>query len=199
LKVKEMPRPSLKEKILDAALDRLTAKGYGATSVQDITDAASAPKGSFYNHFRSKEHLAVEALELYLQRVAPERLREGDAPPLERLRSFFESLIGYIEAGHFQHSCMMGGLAIFVDESQPLVQQAVSACYSDVTSGISAVLGEAKGRGELPPDVDLTELATVIFDAWEGAYLRARVEGRRRPFEAFLSIIFGRLIPGLSQ
>lgn len=194
-----MARPNLKEKILDAALDRLTAKGYGATSVQDITDAASAPKGSFYNHFRSKEHLAAEALQLYLLRVAPERLREGDAPPLERLRSYFESLIGYIEAGHFQHSCLMGGLAVFVDESQPLVHQAVSASYTDVTSSIAAVLGEAKGRGELSRDVDLTELAVVIFDAWEGAFLRARVEGRRRAFDAFLSVVFGRLIPSLAR
>ncbi|MEI9915665.1 MAG: helix-turn-helix domain-containing protein [Methylovirgula sp.] len=79
-----MGRPNLKDKILTAAVDRLTAKGYGATSVQDITDAASAPKGSFYNHFRSKEHLAVEALGAYQTSVRPERLQDNALPPLER-------------------------------------------------------------------------------------------------------------------
>jgi len=38
-------RPSLREKIVDAALDRFHAQGFSACSVQDITDAAGAPKG----------------------------------------------------------------------------------------------------------------------------------------------------------
>jgi hypothetical protein len=39
----------------------------------------------------------------------------------------------------------------------------------------------------------------VIFDAWEGAILRVRVEGRRRAFDAFLSVIFDQLLPGLAR
>ena len=40
-------------------------RGFHACSVQDITDAAGVPKGSFYNHFRSKEALAAEILTEY--------------------------------------------------------------------------------------------------------------------------------------
>jgi TetR/AcrR family transcriptional regulator, transcriptional repressor for nem operon len=195
---KKLARLSLKDEILQAGVDRLTAKGYGATSVQDITDAAGAPKGSFYNHFRSKEHLAVEALNLYQMSLDPERLQDSSIPPLKRLRKHFEFMISRIEANDFRSGCLMGGLAAFVDDEQPLIQQAVSAAYSDVISAIAAVLGEAKGLGELPSDQNLRELAGVIFDAWEGALLRARVEGRRRPLNAFLSVIFDQLIPGLA-
>lgn len=193
-----MPRPSLKDKILGAAVDRLTAKGFGATSVQDITDAAGAPKGSFYNHFQSKEQLAADALALYLANLG-NALADGSRPPLARLRSQFEILIAYAEKGHFEHGCLMGGLAAFVDEGQPLIQQAVGAAYTDITSAIAAVLGEAKGRGELAESANISELATVIFDAYEGAFLRARVEGRRRPFDAFLSVIFDQLLPSLAR
>src|SRR5262249_43060960 len=63
-----MPRPSLREQLLTAGLEVLHQKGFNATSVQDITDAAGAPKGSFYNHFESKEALALEALRLYLEK-----------------------------------------------------------------------------------------------------------------------------------
>ncbi len=193
-----MPRPSLKGRILDAAVDQLTAKGFGATSVQDITDAAGAPKGSFYNHFQSKEQLATEALALYLANVSG-GLQDMSRPPLVRLRNQFESLIAYAENGYFEHGCLMGGLAAFVDENQPLIQQAVGAAYTDVTSAIAAVLGEAKGRGELAERVNISDLAAVIFDAYEGAFLRARVEGRRYPFDAFLSVIFGQLLPSLAR
>ncbi len=194
-----MGRPNLKDKILTAAVDRLTAKGYGATSVQDITDAASAPKGSFYNHFRSKEHLAVEALGAYQTSVRPERLQDNALPPLERLRNHFEFMISLLEAKEFRHGCLMGGLAAFVDNEQPLVQQAIGAAYADMTADIAAVLGEAKGLGKLPSSENVSELAGVIFDAWEGALLRARVEGRRRPLDAFVSVIFDQLIPGLAR
>lgn len=190
-----MGRPNLKDKILKAGLDCLTAKGYGATSVQDITDAAGAPKGSFYNHFRSKEHLAVAALDLYQAglRLQPQH---SSKPPLERLRKHFEFMISLIEAKQFRHGCLKGGLAAFVDESHPLIQQAVGAAYTDVTSAIAALLGEAKGMGHLPSNQDVSELAGVLFDAWEGALLRARVEGRRRPLDAFLTVIFDRLVAG---
>jgi TetR/AcrR family transcriptional repressor of nem operon len=187
----------LREQILVASVDRLTAKGYGATSVQDITDAAGAPKGSFYNHFKSKEHLATEALDLYGTRLRPERLLDSAKPPLQRLRDHFNFMISLIEDKGFDHGCLMGGLAIFLDKDQPLIRQAVSAAYTDLTSGIAAVLGEAKGAGELPNDQNLSELASFILDSWEGAFIRARVEGRRRPLDAFVVIVFDKLIPGL--
>ncbi len=34
-------------------------------SVQDITDEAGVPKGSFYNHLDSKEALGAEIVDLY--------------------------------------------------------------------------------------------------------------------------------------
>jgi TetR/AcrR family transcriptional repressor of nem operon len=85
------------------------------------------------------------------------------------------------------------------DESQPLIQQAVGAAYTEVTSAIAAVLGEAKGRRELAEGADISELGSVIFDAYEGAFLRARVDGRKRPFDAFLSVIFDQLLPSLTR
>ena len=64
-----MPRESVKDQIIAAAVEALHSKGFNGTSVQDITDAAKVPKGSFYNHFESKEELAVAALDRYWQWV----------------------------------------------------------------------------------------------------------------------------------
>jgi len=59
---------------------------------QDITDSAGVPKGSFYNHFGSKEALAVVALQRYAERRRLEDLADPSAGPLARLRSHFELL-----------------------------------------------------------------------------------------------------------
>ena len=60
-----MARPSKREEIAQAALRQFREYGFNATGVSDITAAAGAPKGSFYNHFTSKEECALEALSRY--------------------------------------------------------------------------------------------------------------------------------------
>ena len=60
-----MPRLNTREEIVQAGLKCLVEKGFNAVGVQEITDAAGVPKGSFYNHFESKEALGVEIVERY--------------------------------------------------------------------------------------------------------------------------------------
>src|SRR5664279_356637 len=50
-----------KTKLLNAALNVIRAKGYSATTVDDICHAASVTKGSFFHHFKSKDDLALTA------------------------------------------------------------------------------------------------------------------------------------------
>src|SRR5579872_5044139 len=88
-----MTRPNVREKLLDAGLKVLIEKGYNGSGVQDITDAAGVPKGSFYNHFESKEALGAEVVERY-GRDNPRRatLADKSLPPMLRLRKHFERL-----------------------------------------------------------------------------------------------------------
>ena len=60
-----MARQSMRDEIVAAALEQFHIRGYHGAGVKDITDAAGVPKGSFYNHFDSKEALAVVALQQY--------------------------------------------------------------------------------------------------------------------------------------
>lgn len=54
--VKKTPEQWKKE-ILDAAYNLFTSKGYEATSVSDIMEAAGGAKGMFYRFFQSKEEV----------------------------------------------------------------------------------------------------------------------------------------------
>src|SRR5215470_14003251 len=60
-------KPNVREQLLDTGLQVLHERGFNATSVQDITEAAGVPKGSFYNHFESKEALGAEVVLRYLE------------------------------------------------------------------------------------------------------------------------------------
>jgi AcrR family transcriptional regulator len=54
--------------VLAAARELFASQGVGATTIQDITEAADVAKGSFYNHFDSKDSI--------LRAVAEETLAE---------------------------------------------------------------------------------------------------------------------------
>jgi AcrR family transcriptional regulator len=51
--------------ILDAALKLFSHRGYGATSVRDIAEAAGVSKGNVYHHFPDKETIFRALLDQY--------------------------------------------------------------------------------------------------------------------------------------
>ncbi|WP_030165928.1 TetR/AcrR family transcriptional regulator [Spirillospora albida] len=66
---------STRERILDAALELIQRRGFGGTAVTDIEERAglSPGSGSFYRHFRSKEHVFRELFERELDRAQRHR------------------------------------------------------------------------------------------------------------------------------
>jgi TetR/AcrR family transcriptional regulator, transcriptional repressor for nem operon len=96
-----MARPNTREDIVEAGLRCLVERGFNAVGVQDITDAAGVPKGSFYNHFESKEALGLEIVERYgANQTRREILTDSTVPPLQRLRRHFERITGLFADSH---------------------------------------------------------------------------------------------------
>src|SRR5258706_4143031 len=86
-----MPRPSNKEKLLADGLRLVHERGFGASSVRDITQAAAVPQGSFTNHFASKEAFGLEILERYRAMTSGAvraTLRNDRVAPLDLLRAW---------------------------------------------------------------------------------------------------------------
>src|SRR5580704_8357956 len=84
--------PPVRDRLLDAGVAMFRKSGFNGCSVQDITESAGVPKGSFYNHFDSKEALGAAALEHYWSDGACDRLLildQTDLTPRERLRTYF--------------------------------------------------------------------------------------------------------------
>ena len=71
---------SKRQEMLQAAERLFLAKGYDATSVQDILDALHASKGGFYHHFASKEEVLKTLCAQRAERAAAFTLEAlGDA------------------------------------------------------------------------------------------------------------------------
>ena len=56
-------REQTAEKLFRAAAELFARKGYAATTVEEITEAADVGKGTFFNYFPSKEHVLTYFVE----------------------------------------------------------------------------------------------------------------------------------------
>src|SRR5271170_4822399 len=54
---RERHRAETRERIFRAALRLFAERGFLETTVEDITEAADVGKGTFFNYFRTKEHV----------------------------------------------------------------------------------------------------------------------------------------------
>ncbi|MGW7267714.1 TetR family transcriptional regulator C-terminal domain-containing protein [Streptomyces sp. NPDC054842] len=189
-----MARASLRENIIEAAVDRFHSHGYAATGVKDITDAAGAPKGSFYNHFESKEALAVVALERYGASRRLDMLADGSVAPLARVRRHFEFLRDEnLDAG-FARGCMVGDMAVEVADHSEAVRASVLESFSYWREALAGAILDAQEAGEVSKAQDAATLAAFVLNAWEGTLIATRTDRSAKPFESFFTIVFGAVL-----
>lgn len=68
---------AVRERLYRVSLRRIRDQGYEAASVAGITREADVAKGTFFNHFSTKEHVLARYLEEVLNRVFPRAMASG--------------------------------------------------------------------------------------------------------------------------
>ena len=191
-----MAKPNVKEQILTASLDLLHSKGFNATSIQDITDAAGVPKGSFYNHFASKEALGMEVLQRYSARSGEiaAMLRDPALPPLERIRQYVDRMIEANAAYDFNCGCMLGNFSTELASQVPGMRAVLQASFAQWGTVLAATIAEGQADGSIANPQPAEELAAFIIDAWQGAVLRSKAEHSVAPLQRFSHMVLSRIL-----
>ena len=190
-----MPRPSTREQIVQAGLKCLLERGYNGVGVQDITTAAGVPKGSFYNHFDSKEALGAEIVERYgAGSTRREILTDTSIAPLQRLRRHFERLNAIFANSKFERGCILGNFSAELSGQSDLIRSSLRDLYGRWTGDLEGAIREAQKRGDVGNKTAAADIAAFLLDAYEGALLRARVERTSRPFDRFMQLTFGQIL-----
>ncbi|WP_102691329.1 TetR/AcrR family transcriptional regulator [Rummeliibacillus pycnus] len=82
-----MSKQSIKERILETALDLFQQKGYHGVSVDEIVEQAGTSKGGFYHNFKSKDALLYEIHNVFISYVLQQTKEayDGCDNPIEKL------------------------------------------------------------------------------------------------------------------
>jgi TetR/AcrR family transcriptional regulator, transcriptional repressor for nem operon len=188
-----MARPSVKQQIIEAGLAELHARGYAACSVEDITKAAGVPKGSFYNHFTSKEVFAVEAVRRYFQISGWPASFEATSA-VARLRAGFDALYDAARDRAYSRGCMWGNLANEVADHSVAIRSELAEGLDAWSAIVTELVAQAQRSGEISSSGDPAQLGRFIVNAWEGALTRSRVVRNGQPIDDFFEMVFGSLL-----
>ena len=87
-------KAELRARILGAAFDLFARRGFFATTVEQITEAADVAKGTFFNYFPTKEHVLGGFGDMQLARIeaAIAEVRRGQVPAREILERLIHAL-----------------------------------------------------------------------------------------------------------
>jgi TetR/AcrR family transcriptional repressor of nem operon len=189
-----MPRPSnpdVRRRLLAAGLDLVHSRGFAASGVKDITDAAGVPKGSFYAYFPSKEAFAAAILEHYWSDIEARLLPilRDDGVAQERITRFFHALADEHEAGDFLLGCLIGNLSLELAGSSEPVRAELVSILDGWNKALTACVRSGQGQaGGVRADLAAADLAALLIEAWEGAALRGKVTRSRAPYDRFEAV-----------
>jgi TetR/AcrR family transcriptional regulator, transcriptional repressor for nem operon len=196
-----MARASVRDRLVASAVEVFHARGFNGCSVQDIVDAAGVPKGSFYNHFDSKEALGVEVVRAYTALVGAyvveagaADILSGEGTPLQRIRAYFEAVIEQNVSCGVRKGCLLGNFAIELAPHSAEIATAVTGALDNWSAAVALALAQAQDAGELSQDADVDSLARYLVDGYEGAATRAKLIGDRAPMDEFIRTTFDFLL-----
>lgn len=171
--------PISKEKLLDAAEELMLAKGFEATSVDEICAAARLTKGSFFHYFETKEVLAKAALERFCQRQQ-ERMRSAPfhqkRDPLARLEGLFDFMAEMAKSQAAQRGCLLGIFSQELCETSSEIQACCAERFRDWAKGLQRMLDEAKEKHAPRAAVDTHSLAEHVIAVLEGSLILAKAK-----------------------
>jgi TetR/AcrR family transcriptional repressor of nem operon len=189
-----MSKETTKTILLETGKRIFLERGYNHSGIETILQAAGIPKGSFYYYFQSKEDFGLQVLNRFAEDVRAnfERcLGDASLTPLGRLRRYFEEVCHRLESQQCRNGCLVGNLSQELADQSEAFRARLQEIFDGIRDRYAECLKHAQAAGEIPPDLDVRELAEFCLSSWQGAILRAKAARSVAPIRTFINILFG--------
>lgn len=163
--------------ILACVAPLFNQQGYFGTSLSDIMRQTGLEKGGIYNHFKSKEQLALEAFD-YAYALLDQRIRAALANnkhAIERLYAMLVYFQDLIDDPPIAGGCPILNTAIEADDAEPALRDRARGAMDELRSTIRLIISKGIERGEIRPAVDGEMWASVMIATLEGAVMLSKL------------------------
>ena len=185
------PREFDADAVVDRAMEVFWARGYEATSLDDLCDGTGLNRSSLYATFGDKRALFLKTIDRYgdnaVRRVTAALSRP--VPIREALSDFLTEMIDRIVAGPGRIGCFIGNCAAEVARQDRAAAASVRRNVERIEATFRAALVQARTRKELPQDTDVDALARFLFASTQGLRLIGKTGASRYVLEDIAKIM----------
>ena len=163
-----------KDKLIHSAVKLMRAKGYEATSVDDICCESKLTKGSFFHYFKDKESLAKAALDTFCVSQGEEMGKnpaKADRDPLKRFDGLIARMIEMSRMPGAINGCLIGNFAQELSDTHPGLREACAAKFDGFAGMLKTLLDEAKARYAPKKPLDTQGLALHFISLMQGSFV----------------------------
>ena len=195
---KGRPLTHSREKLLEKGIELFHQHGYHGTGLNTILDACQVSKGSFYNFFDSKEAYAIAVIEFY-QALEIDRwnqefsLLEGNH--FVKLGKALVQMIEELDSCNENVGCLIANLSGEIGNASPELRQAIKQATQRVIRLITEDFLICQQEGSVRTDLPANTLAQMLWDCWQGALLRMKVEDSRAPLRQTITLLWEHILP----
>ncbi len=171
------------------AMDVFQAKGFEATSIQDLVDRLGISRQSLYDTFGDKQALWMACLERYRQagRKVFAELLEGPLPLRKALGGLFQQMVDRLLSPEGR-ACLMAHAALERAVDDPATRACVGRNLNQLFGLFETRLRRARADGELGPAQDPAALARYFQNAIHGLQVTARSGASRDDLEGIVRV-----------
>lgn len=166
-----------KQFIIEKTATLFNTKGYGATSLSDITQATGLTKGSIYGNFENKDQVAIEVYKYnagLLSRVMNQSLGEQYSTSAEKLHAFVAFYRKSWRSVFSNGGCPLMNAATEADDSFPILKKCVQQSFTLWSERITSVIRKGQQSGELKKSIHAEECASLFIMLIEGGILLSK-------------------------
>lgn len=171
-----MAKQTVKQRIIETALDLFQTKGYHGVSVDEIVETAGTSKGGFYHNFKSKDALLYEIHDVFISYVLKETkiVYEQHELPIEKLCAVLYAFTNVFDL-YQRH------ITVFYDESAYLphdYKQIINEKRTEYRKLIEQVIEDGKKSGHFRNNISTTITTMAIIGLVNWTYKWYKQNGK---------------------
>jgi TetR/AcrR family transcriptional regulator, transcriptional repressor for nem operon len=168
-----------REKILREAAALFNQYGYSGSSMSDIMRVTGLQKGGIYNHFKSKDELALQAFDFAVEGMRKQYLTvlKGKHSAVDRLKAVISIFSNLAENPPIPGGCPLLNTAVESDDTHPALRERVQIAMDGWRALICKIINKGIAKGEVRENIEADAVATIVISTLEGAVMMSKLYG----------------------